>query len=538
MLRSILHIAFLLLFATGSFAQGVLQGEVTFITANNVYVRFDATGAISVGDTLQLVKGDGTVRCLVVNSKSSTSCVCTPVVGCKAQKGDQVQSVIAGSAVADRKHTGRESDIDLSPELEGDDSLKRDSRERIRGRLSAASYSTLSSEREDDHRMMYRFAMTADHIRNSRFSAETYLNYRHLYPADLEKHPQQTTFFNVYNLAVIYRPDSTSAITLGRKINVNASSIGAIDGLQMEKSIGKLYAGAIAGFRPDFVNFGLNLDLPELGAYVGTELNSDRVRSRTTLGLMQQNNGGQVDRRYTYFQHTSTINRDLNLFSSFELDIYNKVNGVSVSGARLTNFFLSARYRFSSVVDVFGSFDSRRNVVYFETYRTDVEMLLDDDVVRQGARVRVNVRPYKEMNVGVSYSQRIEGDGSNGSNNLNGYINFSRVPGIGGRWSVQLNRNTSSYLRSDVFSLRHSRTLLKRKLNANLYFRMANYTYTTRTDALGDPMRMAQQYYGADLAYSFAHKLVFSVLGEMAVLGEERNFRINTSIIKRFDSKK
>jgi hypothetical protein len=538
MFRATIHIAFMLLVTTGGFAQGVLQGEVTFITANNVYVRFESTASISVGDTLVSVKGDVAVPCLVVGSKSSTSCVCTPVSGCKPQKGEAMQFMDTRPPAVERKRTGRGSFTDLPPELLVDDSMSRNSRERIRGRISAASYSTLSSEREDDHRVMYRFALTADHIRNSKFSAETYLNYRHLYPADLERHPQQTTFFNVFNLALTYRPDSTAAITLGRKINVNASSIGAIDGLQMEKSLGKLYAGAIVGFRPDFVDHGLNFELPQLGAYVGTELNSDRVRSRTTLGLMQQNNGGQVDRRYTYFQHSSTINRDLNLFSSFELDIYNKVNGVSVSGARLTNFFLSARYRFSSMVDVFGSFDSRRNVVYFETYRTDVEMLLDDDVVRQGARFRVNVRPYKEMNVGVSYSQRIEGDASNGSNNLNGYVNFSRVPGIGGRWSVQLNRNTSSYLRSDVFSLRHSRTLLKRKLNANLYFRVANYTYTTRTDALGDPMRMAQQYYGADLAYSFARKLVFSVLGEMAVLGDERNFRINTSIIKRFDSKK
>ena len=202
----------------------------------------------------------------------------------------------------------------------------------------------MPSDRENDHRVMYRFSLDADNIADSKFSAETYLNYRKLYPADLESHPQRTEFFNVYNLAVTYAPDPNTTITLGRKINNSASSLGAIDGLQMERNFGTIFAGAIAGFRPDIYTYGLNFDLLEYGGYIGAQVNSATVNSRSTVGLLQQTNNGMVDRRYAYIQHSSTFSGNLNIFSSGELDLYSTAG----SSVRLTNFFISSRYRFSS----------------------------------------------------------------------------------------------------------------------------------------------------------------------------------------------
>ena len=42
--------------------------------------------------------------------------------------------------------------------------------------------------------------------------------------------------------------------------------------------------------------------------------------SQTTLGFVEQQNAGETDRRFAYFQHNSTIFKNLNLllvFSSF-----------------------------------------------------------------------------------------------------------------------------------------------------------------------------------------------------------------------------
>jgi len=410
--------------------------------------------------------------------------------------------------------------------------------ERIRGRISAASYSNFSNVRDDSHRMMYRFSMNADNINESKFSAETYLNYRQLFLNEESSSVRKTKFFNVYNLAVRYDVDTTLSLTLGRKINNKASSLGAIDGLQAEKYFGNVYTGLIAGFRPDFVAYDLNTDLLEYGAYVGLEQKNDKMYSRSTLGLLQQNNSGNVDRRYLYAQHSSTINRDLSFFASAELDLFNELDGESVSDARLTNLYLSTRYRFSRKVDVNLSYDSRKRIMYYETYRSDIERLLEDDEARQGLRTRLNVRPAKYTSIGLSYSKRFQSSNQNKSDNINAYLSYSKLPIIGGRVSLNFNRNESNYLKSQILSIRHSRDLIKKKLSADFYVRMVDYTYTYEGANENTNTKTQQYYAGGNLMYRFTRTLTFSVLGEYSTRENQDNSRVNARIIKRFDSKK
>lgn len=511
-------------------SQEASTGEVTFLTAQHVYVKFTRTEGIEIKDTLRLMKDDVLSPCLVVTSMSSTSCVCTVLGGCKVEKGDAVQAFIRSAApqpVRREKNTRRDSGQQDADTLGARG-------ERIRGRLSAASYSTIPSARENDHRLMYRFSLDADHIANSKFSAETYLNYRRLYPADLERRPQRTEYFNVYSLAVSFEPDTSTMITLGRKINNNISSLGAIDGLQMERRFGSFFAGAIAGFRPDIFTYDLNTDLLQYGGYVGTKYRSSSMDTRTTFGLMEQTNAGNVDRRYAYIQHSTTVNGNLNLFGSGEMDLYSTLQG----GARLTNLFVSARYRFSKKVDVFASYDRRQRVIYYETYRNDVEVMLDDDDARQGARVRLNFRPTKGLGLGAAYNRRFQSDGANASENAQLFLNYNKDPRGFGRWSVQANRNTSSYVRSDIISFRHSRTLIPKYLNMSLYYRMIEYIYGNRSDGSPLAAKASQRYYGADLTLNMARTLTFTVLGEMSTIAVERNYRVNMSLTKRFDSKR
>lgn len=531
MLKRIPSIALFFIVALASSAQDTRMGEVTFLTSQHVYVKFESTDGIAVKDTLELVKNGNSSRCLVVSNMSSTSCVCDVVEGCKVEKADQVQATISAAAKKDTPFGDRNKTTRITP-LE-DDTIPV-STERIRGRLSAASYSSMPSARDNDHRMMYRFSLDADNINNSKFSAETYLNYRRLYPANLDTRPQRTDFFNVYNLAVSYAPDSNTTLTLGRKINNSASSLGAMDGLQAERNFGKFFAGAITGFRPDIYTYGLNFNLLQYGGYIGTQIKTTNIYSRSTVGLLQQTNSGNVDRRYTYLQHSTTYKGNLNIFSSAELDLYRTYG----KGPRLTNFFLSARYRFGRKVDVFASYDNRRRVVFYETFRNDVEILLDDDDARQGARFRVNVRPMKTLSLGAAYSKRFQADGMNASDNIGATVNINKDPETIGRWSIQANRNTSSYVRSDVLSFRHGRTIIPRRLTMGLYYRIVEYKYANRTDGTSLSARAHQRYYGADMMLTFARTFTFTVLGEMATIADEKNYRLNLSLTKRFDSKK
>ena len=56
----------------------ILIGQISFLTSNNIYVKFDTTSKISPGDTLHLSNTNS--ACLLVKSKSSSSCVCSIIV--------------------------------------------------------------------------------------------------------------------------------------------------------------------------------------------------------------------------------------------------------------------------------------------------------------------------------------------------------------------------------------------------------------------------------------------------------------------------
>ena len=56
-----------------------LIGKVSFISSQNIYVKFKSTSGISVGDTLFLTSGDKLVPALIVNSLSSVSCLCRSI---------------------------------------------------------------------------------------------------------------------------------------------------------------------------------------------------------------------------------------------------------------------------------------------------------------------------------------------------------------------------------------------------------------------------------------------------------------------------
>ena len=51
-----------------------LVGKVSFVSSQNIYVRFKSCEGISVGDTLYITEGNSLVPALIVNSMSSVVC--------------------------------------------------------------------------------------------------------------------------------------------------------------------------------------------------------------------------------------------------------------------------------------------------------------------------------------------------------------------------------------------------------------------------------------------------------------------------------
>ncbi len=514
----------------------LLVGKVSYVTSRNIYVKFENTSTIEVGDTLFNMADGNDVACLLVTQKSSTSCVCSLLNGCQISKDHEVifKKIIPLEQKQSLDENPPAQPVSVLPTKTTSISNpihKSKYTEHIRGRVSAASYSQINPESSTRRRMMYRFSLNANHLNNSKFSFESYLNYRQNIVSKSDASGIRNNFLRVYNLAFKYEPDSTLSFIVGRKINHKVSSLGAIDGLQTEKYFGNFYTGIILGFRPDIIDYDFNPNLLEYGAYIGLVSKKEKAYSQSTLGLLEQKNNQHTDRRYAYFQHSSTLNNKLNLFSSFEIDLFNQANAATLGDLRLTNFYISARYKFSRKLNVSVAYDSRKRILFYETLKTEIERLLDNDEARQGFRARINLRPFKLVNVGLSIGKRFQSDRQNKSDNINGYLSLSRVPLITGRFSVNFNLNTSNYLESKIFSLRYGRALFKHKVNADVYYRHVDYNFHNAES------QFIQHYYGGSLSYRINKNWRLHILGEIASQGQQQNYRINTKLTKRFGKK-
>ncbi|MFK5959137.1 MAG: hypothetical protein QM495_09765 [Lutibacter sp.] len=536
-LKSILIVISMTLLCSNLFGQGkdmLITGTVSFVNSKNSYVKFENTKHLKIGDTLRFLNQKK--ACLLVQNKSSKSVVCISLFNCNTKKGDKVYYKYIPEI---NKKTINESEKAVSTteknvKVEKQEKYAKETNiEKIRGKISASSYSNISPSSTNRHRMMYRFSLSANHIDNSKISVETYLNYRQYFKSKDTSISQRKNIFNIYNFALKYDINPTLSLTIGRKINNKTSSLGAIDGLQAEKYFGNSYIGIIAGFRPDINDYSFNSNLLEYGGYFGSRTTNKNFRSQTTLGLLQQTNNGQIDRRYAYFQHSSTVLKKLSLFSSLEFDLYNKVDTITSNTIDLTNLYVSAKYKFNRKLDLMVSYDSRKRILYYETFQTEIERLLDDNEARQGLRFRLNLKPLKFLYGGISYSKRFQSSTQNKSNNINGYIGVSKIPNIGGRLSINFNKNTSNYLESSIISFRHSRELIRNKLSADFYFRMVDYNYYNANSTT------KQNYYGTSLSLKISKSLKLNIFGEISALsGEKNNYRINTSITKRFKNKR
>lgn len=506
----------------------VLQGEVTFVTSSNIYVRFDDTSLIKIGDSLRLDRDSGK-PCLLVNSKSTTSCVCRPLDDCEISKGERVIFILP------IRLPERTIEDEPEPSLLQETADPQEEgilySQEIRARISASTYSTVSNDRDDRHRLMSGLSIDADHINDSRFSADVYMNFRQIFDQANSSALKDNTLLRIFNFSVGYEATPALNITLGRSINPKISSLGAIDGLQLEKQFGKSYVGALVGSRPDIFNFDYNPDLLEYGAYYGINTDSKNMYSQSTLGLIEQRGNGDIDRRYAYFQHSSTHFRRLNFFTSAEMDLFSKVDFTTKNDLRLTSLYASMRYRFSRAFNAMLSYDSRKRIIYYETYRSDIDQFLDDDLARQGVRARLNFRPLKNVYTGFSYGKRFQSDQQNQSENLYGYFTLSRTPGIDGRTSLSYNRNKSNYLLLNIASLRHSRSFMENRLNTDVYYRFVHYDYSNLNN------KVLQHFIGGDLSYNINRTLLFSVTGEYSMYDDSRNYRVYTRIIQRFHSK-
>ncbi|MDW3192919.1 MAG: hypothetical protein R8G66_11160 [Cytophagales bacterium] len=506
-----------ILLPTLSFSQsGKTQtGMVSYVTSTRVYVKFDNTQTIQKGDTLYSFQDNKLVPAAVVGQKSSLSIVATSIAEQKLSKGDLLQ--FNGKNLKTKDTNVPEKKILVR---------KKDP---IRGSISAGSNVQASSATDFDARNLARVRLRMNEINDSRFSLSTHLIYRQNLEASEDTIYQSPGLFNVYNLFLKYEKEDDYSIGVGRKINRRVASLGMIDGVHLEKQLGSFHVGGIAGFRSNFQNNGFNTNMPQMGGYLGVSHQGKENSFDFTVGLLEQKNGNAIDRRYVYVQGTASLGYGFSLFSSAEMDLYTLNSDLTQGGNRLTNFHISANYRLNKMVRFSANYDTRKQIIFYETFQTNLERLIADDEARQGIRARVTIRPFKRVTLGAAYGKRYQNNMANASDNYNLFGSIRNMPVIGGVISANLNVNQSNYLNSVSTTLRHSRYYFRTKVSASTYLRSVAYSHNPERD-----VTILQQFAGTQFNYFFGDKFSLGGLIEFSLRQSEYKNRFNIQLTKRF----
>lgn len=460
-------------------------GSVSYTSARNIYVKFKSTKAIQVGDTLFTKFMDDWKPVLKVINKSSTSCVCQPLDSLDFKNIGPIY--FKKSHLADEITDEKENEIripDLNPDVltkpvkaEKTNSLR--TPDKWKGRVSAASYSGFGSNQSSQaHRLQYTLSAQGNDLINGHFSIESYISFRHRLGEWHRVTDNLNDALKIYSLSGSYEIRDKFKISLGRRINHKVSSLGAIDGVQAEWKFNNFEAGAILGSRPDLKDYGFNFIYPEAGVFIHYNWNVDqKIISQQTLSLMEQRRNGSIDRRFMYFQHSSTLFRNLSLFCSAEYDLYQNIPNESSAIFKLTNIYLMGRYRFSRRLNMSLSYDARSNIIYYETYKNDIDRLLEDET-RQGLRLQFQIQPAKFINISLGSNYRYQQSGANESLNFNVYASHSRIPILDCALSISGNYLKTNYLVSKVYGIHLSKDYFNGKFFSEGYYRLVNYDYS------------------------------------------------------------
>lgn len=522
------------------------EGTISYISNGNYYLRFESTKEIQVGDTIYVKKAGTNASpfsaknfepMFVVQSKSSTSALCLALKPNSLSLKDKVYTFSTSKKEIKNTEETKEILPDTVETTEAEkpidvaekDSLTEkeyDRKEKISGRIVVSNDAIFSSQNSSQSRLGGRLSFGVAHISNSRFSFQSYIAYQQFFRSrNLKNAP--SNFIGIYQLSLQYETDRHLIWTLGRAINNKLSSIGAIDGLQVEKQTKNFYFGAASGFRPNLQNFLFDSKLFQSGAYIGYKKSAELYQLQTTLGFMDQRNQWKTDRRYLALQHTITLRSNFMIFSSAEMDIFQRrSNGEELNQLNFTSLYVSMNYRFNRKLSAFVAYDNRRNIIFYQSYFDILDDLMENQFSRQVLRARMNYKISKSFSVSAAANVRLDQNQSF-YNNYQASINWHSVPKIGGTLSYRFNFNDAKYMRNTIHAIRYQKSLTKWDGSFGIYYRLLKYNYAQLSTR--NPF---QHFAGMELTKNFKKNM--SIAGNVEFYNQKfhNTYRFNVRLTK------
>lgn len=477
----------------------MLEGKVSYLSPQLIYLKFESTDGIAINDTLfQKINGKFQPR-LIVKFISSISLSCEKLLDFNPKVGDTFFAFIKSDVKSDNNTdstaalnqnqiTGTSDVTKTTNEIKiASTEIKSLKGNRFSGRYSLQSYSNISNFSGINDYQSWRHSLRVDYeqIGYSGLSFSTYslFSYR-----TSEWNEIRSNYFNalkVYDLHLKYEFNHNYQIWLGRFLNPKISNISTVDGLMFEAKFNSFSVGILGGSRPDWKDFSFNPRLLEYGIYLSREDSFSSSFMENTLSFFQQTNNSKTDRRYLYLQHSNNLIKNLNLFASSEIDLYEREQEVEKNQLSFTSVFASAGYYPIRELSFNLSYDARKNVIYYETFKSLTDSIIENEM-RQGFHFRTSVKPFKYFSTSVFFGYRYKKSDVKPSHNFGGTIAYSSLPLIESSISLSYNKLISNYVNGDVYAAYLSKTIYNLNSDFSVGYRITKYKFPVSLNSFNE----------------------------------------------------
>ncbi len=376
-----------------------LIGTLSYQTGNNTYVKFEQTRPIQIGDTLY----NDSNPCLLIQAKSSSSCVCLRINTCNLNIGDTLQYHYFDKTTEQLKEPPK-SQIDSSNAitLQPNDSIVKTTETLSAGILSfstLAQQSILSEANRINFRQVLRFGITQSFLFFRKPSTLNLNgNFQHYYSNFPSNYPTLGRL-NIFQACIDQQVNSNLRLSLGRSFQTNGlSTFGIFDALRLQYSYNKWQFESVAGFLPHLGTFGLDLKQQVFGGSIFYTKSTHGKYLQLGYGNFLQLNNGHFDRFTTASQGAVNIGKLQGYFAS-DIDFIPKA-------VRLNNLFLSTQWMLSKKWQLFLSYDARQNFILWNSYNQSLIDDLLDNSVQQGLRFRIQYRVSKSTILSTHLTNR------------------------------------------------------------------------------------------------------------------------------------
>ncbi len=281
-------------------------------------------------------------------------------------------------------------------------------------------------------------------------------------------------------------PGSSIGYGIGRMTSRFVGGIGTFDGAQLYYRVNDFTAGILGGAAadvPSSLNFGGTRSAFFLNYHSGSDF-FHQYDGTIAYGLQMV--GGAIDRNFLYLQNSLSLESDLYLYETTEIDMSQLSNGTQQTAFNFSDTYFSANYYPTSWLFANIGYDASRDVYLFQSMKNVPDSLIDRNIL-QGYRTSVTIHLPWMITVSANSTLNTRKDFLRDDHTLGGSVRASDIFGSDINAGVRYLDMVGVFSNGHDFSVDIDRTFFDRFSTTfrydsyNISVSTLQQTYTTQT---------------------------------------------------------